>query len=135
MNIRASSNFRPGNVAAVQERVTARVVTAVTRGTESVLNTALANVAVDTGELQSSGHMTITLEGQRVNGLVIFDADHAAYVEFGTGIRGAASPGAGKGIAYSATWRGMPAQPYIRPALDSNRGEIVGAFRDQGFKV
>ena len=135
MNIRATSNFRPGNVAAIQEGITRRVITAVTRGSELVLNSALGAVPVDTGELQSSGHMTVTLEGQIVTGRIIFDADHAAYVEFGTGIRGAASPGAGKGIAYSSTWRGMPAQPYIRPALDSNRREIVGEFREQGFKV
>jgi hypothetical protein len=59
---------------------------------------------------------------------------HAAYVEFGTGQRGAASAGAGNG-PYSETWPGMPAQPYLRPALDTARPAILGAFARRGFRV
>lgn len=135
MNIRASSTFRPGAISAIQARITPRVVAAVTKATSAVLASALEKVPVDTGELQSSGHMLVTLEGDQVVGRVIFDAPHAAFVEFGTGIRGSASPGRGTGIAYSATWSGMPAQPYVRPAIDENQDTIVGCFRDEGFNV
>ena len=122
-------------MAAVQERVTKLVVAAVTKGTEQVLATSQELVAVDTGDLKGSGHMTVTLEGQVVTGRVIYDSDHAAYVEFGTGIRGAASPGTGKGIVYSSTWKGMPAQAFLRPALDNNKENTISAFRELGFSV
>lgn len=134
MNIRATSSFRPGNLAAVQEAITARVLRATTKTTQAVLDDALEKVPVDIGDLQSSGHMVVTLEGQTVHGSVIFDADHAAYVEFGTGIRGAASPGAGP-YPYKADWPGMPAQPYARPALDENEGTFKDNLRAEGFKV
>jgi HK97 gp10 family phage protein len=135
MNIRATSSFRPGNVAAVMDRITARAIAATSKATQRVLDTALEIVPVDTGELQSSGKLTITLTGQYVKGTVSFDADHAAFVEFGTGIRGAASAGAMSGISYSSTWPGIPSQPYLRPALYQNQQATLGDFRDEGFKV
>ncbi len=135
MNIRATADFKPGNIAAIQEQITVRVVRATTKSTQRVLNTALELVPVDTGELQASGSMTVTLQGQQVIGTVQFDADHAAYVELGTGIRGAASPGAMPGITYSPTWPGMPAQPYLRPALDQSKQATSGDFRDEGFNL
>lgn len=134
MNIRSSATFQPGNIAAIQERITARVLSATTKGTQRILNTALELVPVDTGELQTSGHLVVTLEGQLVRGSVIFDAGHAAFVEYGTGIRGASSAGAGP-WDYNPEWPGMPAQPYLRPALDQNTSAIMGDFRDEGFKV
>jgi len=48
---------------------------------------------------------------------------HAAYVEFGTGVRGAAT-GAYDG-GYDADWPGMVAQPYMFPAAQMMRGEFV----------
>jgi hypothetical protein len=88
---------------------------------------------VDTGELQASIGTATNWEGQRVTGSVSASAKHAAYVEFGTGIRGAASPGAGPG-PYSPTWPGMIAQPYLRPSIDSSHDAILGAFKDEGFR-
>ena len=46
---------------------------------------------------------------------------HAAYVEFGTGVRGAQSTGAGSGGWYDADWPGMAAQPYMQPAAQRAR--------------
>lgn len=134
MNIRATSTFVPGQVAAIQEQITVRVVRATTKGTQRVLNTAQELVPVDTGDLQSSGKMSVTIAGQEVIGTVEFDSDHAAFVEYGTGIRGAASPGRGP-WTYKPDWPGMPAQPYARPALEQNRVAILGDFRDEGFSV
>jgi hypothetical protein len=67
--------------------------------------------------------------GSTVVADVIFDSGHAAYVEYGTGIRGAESAGAGP-YPYSPTWAGMPAQPYLRPALDIAKDEVRQAFKD-----
>ncbi len=134
MNIFSSSSFVPGSIAAVEESITSRVIVAVTEGTEVVMNLAKELVAVDTGELQASGYMTVTLSGQNVIGSVIFDAGHSAYVEFGTGIRGAASEGAGPG-PYNPSWPGMPSQPFLRPALDSSWPNIFLAFKEAGFET
>lgn len=96
----------------------------------AVLDEALAIVPVDTGELRSSGHVEVTAAGSigAASAKVIFDADHAAFNEYGTGQRGAASPGAGAG-PYDPNWPGMPATPYLRPALDSARSTILEIFQ------
>lgn len=98
------------------------------------MSEAQALVRVDTGDLQAKIHMTVTLSGQNVTGSVIADSDHAAYVEFGTGIRGASSEGAGP-YPYDPLWPGMVAQPFLRPALDGSHPNILLAFRRQGFEV
>jgi HK97 gp10 family phage protein len=94
------------------------VQAAITAWSERVLETAKSIVPVDTGELRDSGQVV-------VNGTyaaVEFTSDHAVYVEYGTGRRGAASPGAGPG-PYDPNWPGMRAQPYLRPAFDAHRDE------------
>ena len=83
---------------------------------------------VRTGALRDSIHAEDTQEtGKTVVGNVVADAPYAAYVEFGTGIRGASSEGAGKG-PYSPTWPGMEAQPFLRPALDATREAVRETF-------
>ncbi len=83
---------------------------------------------VDTGFLRDSIAASEPDEtGKTVVGAVVASAPYSSFVEFGTGIRGAASPGAGKG-PYSPTWPGQPAQPYLRPALDSTRTVVKEAF-------
>lgn len=60
---------------------------------------------------------------------------HAAYVEFGTGVRGAQSMNAASGGRYDPDWPGMAAQPYMYPAAQRARAgfaermmaEAVGA--------
>ena len=46
---------------------------------------------------------------------------HAAYVEFGTGRRGADT---GSGSNYDPDWAGMPAQPYMQPAAEACRNRF-----------
>jgi HK97 gp10 family phage protein len=94
----------------------------------ATLGAAEAIVPVDTGQLQESGSTGVEWQGKAVVGYVQFNAPYAAYVEFGTGIRGAASPGAGP-YEYTMSWPGMRAQPYLRPALDSSRGDVLDAIR------
>ena len=134
LDIRSSVSFRPGNLGAILQKVTGRVVDATTKGTEIVLNRAKENCPVRTGALQASGKMVVTLEGLTVRGQVIFDEDYAMFVEAGTGVRGAASAGAISGVSYSSTWPGMPAQPYCRPSPLRISGEIfLQCFRGQGL--
>lgn len=96
---------------------------------EVVLEEAQSIVPVDTGELRESGHIEIQAAPSLglVSGHVIFDAEHAAYIEFGTGIRGEASPDRGAG-PYDPNWPGMEPQPYLRPAADSSRPAIQEIF-------
>lgn len=111
-------------------RITPAVRAAVEASAKYVLQEAQAIVPVDTGELRESGTTAIVEQDKRIVGSVVFTADHAGYVEFGTGQRGAASPGRGP-YPYSPTWHGMPARPYLRPALDSARDVIRELFKSQ----
>jgi HK97 gp10 family phage protein len=106
-----------------------------------VLQDARAIVPVDTGELKGSGRQDVTEERGAVTGTVSFTAEHAGFVEYGTGLRGRGTypgplPQTGVPITgswvydyKSQGWIGMKAQPYLRPALDQNRQRIIALFR------
>lgn len=126
MNFKATSSFSGLNLAVAAQAFRAANRLSVEQSAEVVLEEAEATVAVDTGELRESGHIEVVSDTQAA---VAFDSDHAAFVEYGTGQRGAASPGAGEG-PYDPNWPGMVAQPYLRPALDTARPAIVQIFRD-----
>jgi HK97 gp10 family phage protein len=83
---------------------------------------------VDTGSLRDSIFIEVQQLEKTARAIVAPTMHYAGYVEFGTGIRGASSPGAGQG-PYSPTWPGMPAQPYMRPALDEQKESIKDLFR------
>lgn len=131
MNFRAvARSGQPINLAVAMKYVEQAARLSVEQAAAAVLETAESIVPVDTGELRTSGKISVgAVDGTTISAQVIFDADHAAYVEFGTGIRGAASPGAGPG-PYNANWPGMPSQPYVRPALDIERPHILEIFQD-----
>ena len=130
MNFKAQAAFSGLNVAVAQKIFEQAARLSVEQGAGIVLEEAEAIVPVDTGELRESGHVEmVETSGPKPSAAVVFDSDHAAYVEYGTGVRGAASPGAGDG-PYDPNWPGMPAQPYLRPALDTARPAIVEVFRD-----
>jgi HK97 gp10 family phage protein len=147
VNIRASSTFRPGNIAAIQQSVVLRAVNAVTKGTELVKSEAQTLCPVDTGELRASIASEVALRGSLVTGTVYATAPHAAFVEFGTGLIGRGTyPFAlpQSGVPYTGSWvydfrgrgwKGMPAKPYMRPALDGAGPQIIGFFREEGFQV
>ena len=135
MNFRASSTYTPVDISRVMQRIVPQMVDAVTEGCEEVQVEAQDIVPVDTGDLRNSIMVqTVALEGSVVQGTVAANQPYAAYVEFGTGKRGAASPGAGP-YPYTDSWPGMPSQPYMRPALDTARPAIIDAFAKRGFKV
>lgn len=135
MNFRATSEFKPVDLSRIMQRIVPPLVAAVTESCTAVVGEAQVIVPVDTGELKDSIHTaSVELVGTEVRGVVTASAPHAGFVEFGTGVRGAESPGAGP-YPYSSSWPGMMAQPYMRPALDTARSAIVEAFAKRGFKL
>jgi hypothetical protein len=126
----STARYTPINVAIAEGLLSKAINLSLEQSCEAVLEEAEAIVPVDTGELRESGHVEAPKDNAgRVVGSVVFDADHAAYVEYGTGIRGASSEGAGDG-PYNPNWPGMVAQPYLRPALDKARPHILEIFQD-----
>ena len=106
-----------------------RLVPVVERAQEVGYQEARAIVPVRTGRLQASiTKGPITDDGKPCSGTIYSTAEYAGYVEFGTGRRGAESPGADRRHRYSSTWPGMAAQPFLRPALDSARQQVREEF-------
>ncbi len=147
MNPRASSGFKPGNLSAIEQEIINRVEVAVTESSVAVMDAAKILVPVDTGELRSSIAMQLELKGNIVVGTIYAGANHAAFVEYGTGLVGAAAPHPPlptEGVPITGNWIydyksqgwiGMAARPFLRPAYDASKNFILAAFRRQGFKV
>lgn len=124
--ISATATFKPNT--SFREALLSALERGVQLGAEIVAEEARALVPVDTGELRGSIEAKpAEVNGARVTSLVTADAPHAAYVEYGTGQAGAGSAGAGPG-PYDPNWPGMVAQPYMRPAIDTRRGEVIEAI-------
>lgn len=130
MNLTSFARYQPRDggrfVAAVIDEA---VTQGVTDWANLVFVTSQELVAVDKGDLKASGHVVITVTGKTVTAAVVYDSDHSVFVEFGTGIRGAASAGAGDG-PYNPNWSGMPSQPFLRPAFDAHRDEAESMTRE-----
>ena len=131
MNLRANATFRAGDFSRVEALLVPKMIAGAGAGAQVVYQASQEIVHVDTGELKDSGVQPCPVEwvGKRVTGYVVYTARHAAYNEFGTGIRGAASPGAGP-YSYNSNWPGMAAIPFLRPPLDTERPQILAAFRE-----
>lgn len=127
--IRATATFRPrGDLGRYVETHIGPATRAAVSESCQLLESRMKELCpVDTGRLQSSITTEIQELPRTIRGEVGPHTDYAAYVEFGTGIAGAGSPGAGKG-PYSSSWPGMPAQPYVRPALDESRKAVLDIF-------
>jgi HK97 gp10 family phage protein len=127
--IGATATFTPGAVDA--GTILAAVVAGVAIGAKIIEEEAKSICPVDTGALQASiqAQEPVT-EGNQVTAEIIAGEHYAAYVEYGTGERGAASAGAGEG-PYSPHWPGMAAQPYMRPPLDTRRGDVFDAIAQE----
>ena len=80
---------------------------------------------VDTGALRDSIELSEPTTGLMVTQSVAPGMFYASYVEYGTGRRG--DPSAP--YAHVMTWPGMDAQPYMRPALDEGRGQVLDVFQ------
>jgi HK97 gp10 family phage protein len=143
MGLRATVSFKfdGAAVAGLLAKVGQAVYDGVETGATVIQESAKEKCPVDTGALQSS----IAVDMQRgihsmlaggalsssafaVSAVIAPDMPYAAFVEYGTGQRGAASPGAGEG-PYKADWKGMVAQPYMRPAYEENKDHAVDFIR------
>jgi len=130
MYIRANATFHNVGFARLEALIVPKLQAGIHDACAIVLDVSRQEVPVDTGELASSGGFTVELKSQQVIGTVEYGTDHAAYNEFGTGRRGSESGHSAPGISYDAAWPGMPGHPYLRPALDSTRGEVLEAVKD-----
>ena len=143
MNFRAQSTFTGLNLAVAQAAFEQAAHLSAEQGAEIVLEEAEAIVPFDSGDLRESGHVeAIATSGPRPSYAVVFDAPHAQFVEYGTGVIGQGTyqyelPETGVPITGNwvydykhQDWQGHAAQPYARPALDIARPAIVEVFRD-----
>lgn len=95
-----------------------------------VENSAKQNCPTSSGQLRQS----ITHQVEDKVGRVGTNVEYAPYVEIGTGIYSTQGNGRQTPWKYQDakgdwhTTRGMRAQPYLRPALDSNLSEIQQCF-------
>lgn len=130
--IEATAVFTPRDAGEfVRSVFVPRLESAVRAACERVSQEAKAIVPVDTGALRDSIAVVEPVDsGSAVEGKVEATMHYAPYVEFGTGERGASSPGAGPG-PYTPGWPGMPAQPYLRPALDTARDAVLKEFEER----
>ncbi len=107
----------------------------------------------DTGTLRASIHMEVKDKGKEVIGRVYTNAKYAAFVEFGTGIKGNGSyPYNIKGITLSyksepwlvsfkgnsgeniVVWtKGQKAQPYLYPALRRSK-KYINSLINEGLE-
>lgn len=127
--IRATATFRPRSDAGrfTATHITPVVRMAVEESCALIQERAKALCPVDTGALRDSITTEIQELERTIRGVVSPHQYYAPYVEFGTGIRGAGSAGAGLG-PYRMDWPGMVAQPYMRPAIDESREPIKDIF-------
>lgn len=105
----------------------------ITRKTILVENDAKKKCPVDKGQLRNS----ITHEVEGTEAVVGTNTEYAPYVEIGTGIF--SSEGTGRQDKWSyqdaeGHWHstvGQKPQPFLNPALDENRKEIIQLFREE----
>lgn len=95
-----------------------------------VENTAKENCPVDSGQLRNSIASNVSGE----TGEVGTNVEYAPYVEYGTGVF---NPGRLTPWSYqdaSGEWHtttGQKPQPFLVPALDSNRDKILNIFKEK----
>ncbi len=118
-------------------------------GAGVLLHTAQSRIrayATDTGQLADSGYRTVVdTDRHHATAAVGWNVDQAVYIEFGTGLYGT-GPGASHQVIRPRTarmlhWvdragndhfarsvRGIQPKPFLRPAIDESRGDILAAM-------
>ena len=97
-----------------------------------VENSAKQNCPVDSGQLRQS----ITHEVDGLTGEVGTNVEYAPYIEIGTGIYSTQGNGRQTPWKYRDakgqwhTTKGMKAQPFLKPALESNFRQIARCFEE-----
>ena len=89
-----------------------------------------------TGELRNSITSKVETDGDELRGVVYTPLEYAPYVEFGTGLFAEEQGRTDVPWNYQdeeGNWHstsGMPPSPFMRPALDENRKEILRLLRE-----
>ena len=139
MNFSASSETSV-NTTVVLAKIRQAITISVEQSCGVVAAEAQSICPVDTGALRDSIQFGVEEEATAVVGFVEATAPYAAFVEYGTGLRGAGTypyelPS--EGVPYTGSWvydykrqnwQGHAAQPFMRPALDTARPEIRAIF-------
>jgi HK97 gp10 family phage protein len=99
------------------------------RGAKTIQKNAKLLCPVDTGQLRNSIKTRGEIKQDIIKAQVYTNSGHSAYVEFGTGQRGASShiqKPEGADIHYNFRWMGQKPQPYLTPAYlhAKNSGEV-----------
>ena len=90
------------------------------------------NCPVDMGDLVQSIQHETKAAGGSIRSTIYTNSDHAAYVEFGTGQCGEGTyDNSNVSLAYNQDWVGMPAQPYLYPALKDNETQLKAYIANQ----
>jgi HK97 gp10 family phage protein len=92
----------------------------------------------NTGELRRSITSQIENDGEELRGIVYTPLLYAPYVEFGTGLFATGEAGGREDVPWcykddEGNWHttsGMKPQPYLNPALDENREEVIKLIRE-----
>lgn len=132
MRLQATATYRPrGDLGRyIEVHITPAVRSSVQASCKLIESTAKMLAPKDTGALAESISTEIEETGKTIVGRVGPHVHYAAFVEFGTGIAGSGSAGAGAG-PYNMAWPGMVAQPYMRPAMDESRNPVMEIFRGE----
>lgn len=89
-----------------------------------------------TGELRNSITSKVEVNGDELRGVVYTPLEYAPYVEYGTGLFAEEEGRTDVPWCYQdeqGNWHstsGMPPQPFMRPALDENRAEILRLLKE-----
>lgn len=95
------------------------------------------NAPKGTGELRRSIASRVEVNGDDITGLVFSPLEYAPYVEYGTGLFAEGGNGRkdvpwnyqdDKGEWHSTS--GMKPRPFLRPALEDNRTEVISALKE-----
>ena len=143
MTFRGSASVTSVRHTAAVDNVRVRVMRAVEKSCELIATEAKAICPRDTGTLADSIIVTPPVrEGNTITGYVSATVPYAAFVEFGTGIRGMGTYAwklPASGVPFTGEWvydhkkkdwKGHEAQPFMRPALDTSRDQIFAIFAE-----
>ena len=118
--------------AAIEKQIPEALYKAMEKACLIVVADAKRNCPVDDGQLRQSIDYQIEQEKQETIGYVGSNVEYAPYVEKGTGIY--AADGRKTPWKYQDakgdwhTTAGQKAQPFLQPAIDSNRDKIENCF-------
>lgn len=125
-------------IAAIEDVINAefkeRLAAALRNACLKVERDAKKNCPVGDGNLRQS--ITHEIDNEELEGAVGTNCEYAPYVEIGTGIYSSQGNGRQTPWVYYdekhdrfVTTRGMEPQPFLEPALESNRGNIESYFQ------